>query len=290
MRGGEGEEDEIVGVGKLTWTGSGATCGCRCERSLPGGFFASDLAVSLRRRRSQMERLHVLALGGRSKSDSRVFDAINASDLAVSLRSRRFQLERPYGVAAERRCEIKDNLPPWLTKGAQRPPVVTPRGRSRLWDRPGGVAARRRSGPVFVSPCDENASDFSASLFPPFYDHGLGGSRTRNHGSGKSRSFHRLKPLNLLAHLPPNIDQHRPSGGEVRDVWPRGHCHPFCLLDRPVLVSASVSISGVSSWSLRGFLVLLGSVWSDHLGILLLLCFGTAGDVFLPFYLRSGSR
>ncbi|KAL0760620.1 hypothetical protein Bca101_076770 [Brassica carinata] len=32
------------------------------------------------------------------------------------------------------------------TKGAQRPPVVTPRGRSRLRERPGGVAARRRSG------------------------------------------------------------------------------------------------------------------------------------------------
>ena len=50
------------------------------------------------------------------------------------------------------------------TKGAQRPPVVAPRGRSRLRERPGGVAARRRSGPVFVSPSDENASDFSERL------------------------------------------------------------------------------------------------------------------------------
>ncbi|KAF3500963.1 hypothetical protein F2Q69_00041250 [Brassica cretica] len=47
-----------------------------------------------------MEPLHVLALGGRSESDSRVSDAINASYLAVSLRSRRSQLERAYGVAA----------------------------------------------------------------------------------------------------------------------------------------------------------------------------------------------
>ncbi|KAF2543170.1 hypothetical protein F2Q68_00030612 [Brassica cretica] len=52
------------------------------------------------------------------------------------------------------------------TIGAQRPPVVTPRGRSRLRKRPGGVAARRRSGPVFVSPSDESASDFSASICP----------------------------------------------------------------------------------------------------------------------------
>ncbi|KAF3585418.1 hypothetical protein F2Q69_00030212 [Brassica cretica] len=77
---------------------------------------------------------------------------------------------------------------------------------------------------------------------------------------------------------------------EVRHVWPHGHRHPFCLLDRPVLVYAPVSISGVPSWSLRGFLISLGSVWSDRLGILLLLRFGTAGDVFLPFDLRPGSR
>ncbi|KAF3565812.1 hypothetical protein DY000_02012944 [Brassica cretica] len=50
------------------------------------------------------------------------------------------------------------------TIGVQRPPVVAPRGRSRLRERPGGVAARRRSGRVFVSPSDENARDFSASL------------------------------------------------------------------------------------------------------------------------------
>ena len=53
-----------------------------------------------------MERLHVLALGGRFESDSRVSDAINASDIAVSLRPRRFQLEQPHGVAAERHYEV----------------------------------------------------------------------------------------------------------------------------------------------------------------------------------------
>ena len=37
------------------------------------------------------------------------------------------------------------------TEGAQRPPVVAPRGRSRLRERPGGVAARRRSGSLFAS-------------------------------------------------------------------------------------------------------------------------------------------
>ncbi|KAF3489900.1 hypothetical protein F2Q69_00055313 [Brassica cretica] len=71
------------------------------------------------------------------------------------------------------------------TKGAQRPPVVVPRGRSRLQERPGGVAARRRSGSLsclramktratsprhsgkvaLVPPSDENTSDFSASLW-----------------------------------------------------------------------------------------------------------------------------
>ncbi|KAF2567754.1 hypothetical protein F2Q68_00024592 [Brassica cretica] len=43
------------------------------------------------------------------------------------------------------------------TEGAQRPPVVAPRGRSRLRERPGGVAARRRSGSLF-------ASDLAVSL------------------------------------------------------------------------------------------------------------------------------
>ena len=60
-------------------------------------------------------------------------------------------------------------------------------------------------------------------------------------------SFHPLRPLDLLAHLPQNIDQLWPLDGEVRDVWPRGHCHPFCLLDRPVLVPAPISIFGVPS-------------------------------------------
>ncbi|KAF2597920.1 hypothetical protein F2Q68_00008951 [Brassica cretica] len=85
------------------------------------------------------------------------------------------------------------------TKGAQRPPVVAPRGRSRsrLRERPAGVAARRRSGSLFASylavslrsrrsqlkrpygvaaerhckvalvpPSDENASDIGVSLWP----------------------------------------------------------------------------------------------------------------------------
>ncbi|KAF3561989.1 hypothetical protein DY000_02012169 [Brassica cretica] len=43
------------------------------------------------------------------------------------------------------------------TGGAQRPPVVALRGRSRLQERPGGVAARRRSGSLF-------ASDLAVSL------------------------------------------------------------------------------------------------------------------------------
>ncbi|KAF3517805.1 hypothetical protein DY000_02062944 [Brassica cretica] len=37
------------------------------------------------------------------------------------------------------------------TQGAQRPPVVIPGGRSRLRERPGGVAAKRRSGSLFAS-------------------------------------------------------------------------------------------------------------------------------------------
>ncbi|KAF3555585.1 hypothetical protein F2Q69_00014606 [Brassica cretica] len=43
------------------------------------------------------------------------------------------------------------------TEGAQRPPIVALRGHSRLWERPGGVAARRRSGSLF-------ASDLAVSL------------------------------------------------------------------------------------------------------------------------------
>ncbi|KAF3537660.1 hypothetical protein F2Q69_00025091 [Brassica cretica] len=37
------------------------------------------------------------------------------------------------------------------TESAQRPSVVALRGRSRLRERPGGVAARRRSGSLFAS-------------------------------------------------------------------------------------------------------------------------------------------
>ncbi|KAF3602577.1 hypothetical protein F2Q69_00035421 [Brassica cretica] len=42
------------------------------------------------------------------------------------------------------------------SEGAQRPPVVAPRGRSRVRERPGGVAARRRSGPLFASDLAES--------------------------------------------------------------------------------------------------------------------------------------
>ncbi|KAF2599487.1 hypothetical protein F2Q68_00011696 [Brassica cretica] len=72
------------------------------------------------------------------------------------------------------------------TKGAQRPPVVAPRGHSRLRERLVGVAARgrsrslpcpramktratspRRSGKVALVPPDaENASDIGVSLWP----------------------------------------------------------------------------------------------------------------------------
>ena len=72
--------------------------------------------------------------------------------------------------------------------------------------------------------------------------------------------FHLLRPLDLLAHLPQIIDPLWPSDRDVTDVWPPGHCHPFCPLDRPVLLSTPVSIPGVPGWPLRGFLVSLGSV------------------------------
>nr|VDD00039.1 unnamed protein product [Brassica oleracea] len=97
-----------------------------------------------------------------------------------------------------------------------RPPVVAPRGRSRLRERPGGVAARRRSGSLFASylvvslrsrhsqlerpygvaaerrckvalvpPSDENASDIGVSLWP---SHSEGVSQ-RLHGVALVRSF-----------------------------------------------------------------------------------------------------
>ncbi|KAF2567599.1 hypothetical protein F2Q70_00001798 [Brassica cretica] len=89
-----------------------------------------------------MERLRVFALGGRSESDSRVSDAINASDLAVSLRSRRSQLERPYGVAAERRCEV--DFVPKNRENASDLAVSLRRRRSQL-ERPFTLADDPRS-------------------------------------------------------------------------------------------------------------------------------------------------
>ncbi|KAF3560340.1 hypothetical protein F2Q69_00012966 [Brassica cretica] len=57
----------------------------------------------------------------------------------------------------------------------------------------------------------------------------------------------------------------------MRDVWPRGHCHPLCLLDRPVLISAPTSVSGIPGWSWRGFLVSFGSGQGVFHGLALLL-------------------
>ncbi|KAF3587949.1 hypothetical protein F2Q69_00028863 [Brassica cretica] len=76
---------------------------------------------------------------------------------------------------------------------------------------------------------------------------------------------------------------------DVRNVRPRGHCHPFCLLDPSVLVPAPVSAPGILCWSWRGSLVSLVLVWPDHLGILLLLHVSTTCDNFFPFYLCPGS-
>ncbi|KAF3537192.1 hypothetical protein F2Q69_00020418 [Brassica cretica] len=67
-------------------------------------------------------------------------------------------------ATSERRSGMCVTATSWRRSGTQRPRIVAPRGRSRLRERPGGVAARRRPGPVFVSPSDENASDFSALL------------------------------------------------------------------------------------------------------------------------------
>ncbi|WZZ50641.1 hypothetical protein YC2023_050748 [Brassica napus] len=50
--------------------------------------------------------------------------------------------------------------------GAHRPPVVSPRGRSRLRERPQWVALRGRSGSIVLSSRDRNASDLGVSLWP----------------------------------------------------------------------------------------------------------------------------
>ncbi|KAF3529107.1 hypothetical protein DY000_02040760 [Brassica cretica] len=101
----------------------------------------------------------------------------------------------------------------------------------------------------------------------------------RHFGRARDRAEHAFgRCVTILLELLSNDSRFFRKDGEVRDVWPRGHCHPFCILDWPVLVPAPVSIPGVPSWSLRGFLVSLCSVWSDRLRILLLLLFGTAGD------------
>ncbi|KAG5377313.1 hypothetical protein IGI04_041909 [Brassica rapa subsp. trilocularis] len=50
-------------------------------------------------------------------------------------------------------------------QNTERPQPVAPTSRSRLRERPRCVAARGRSGLVLASPGDENASDFSLSLW-----------------------------------------------------------------------------------------------------------------------------
>ncbi|KAG5400762.1 hypothetical protein IGI04_015369 [Brassica rapa subsp. trilocularis] len=50
-------------------------------------------------------------------------------------------------------------------QNTERPQPVAPTSRSRLRERPRCVAARGRSGLVLTSPGDENASDFSLSLW-----------------------------------------------------------------------------------------------------------------------------
>ncbi|KAF3487266.1 hypothetical protein F2Q69_00053530 [Brassica cretica] len=95
------------------------------------------------------------------------------------------------------------------TEGAQRPPVVALRGRSRLRERPGGVAARRRSGSLFASdltvslrsrrsqlerpygqvalvpPSDGDASDIGVSLWP-------------SHSERVSQRLHGVAPVRSL--------------------------------------------------------------------------------------------
>ncbi|KAF2597943.1 hypothetical protein F2Q68_00011860 [Brassica cretica] len=67
----------------------------------------------------------------------------------------------PRNIPRNRSSEYSEgNVPRYIPReqflGAQRPPVVAPRGRSRLRERPGGVAARRRSGSLFASDLAES--------------------------------------------------------------------------------------------------------------------------------------
>ncbi|KAF3609391.1 hypothetical protein DY000_02050630 [Brassica cretica] len=97
------------------------------------------------------------------------------------------------------------------TIGAHRPPVVAPRGRSRLRERPGGVAARRRSGPVFVSPSDENASDFSTSLWSERLDGVAPGSRSQR----SARAMIIFAPLSSSKYT--QMSQRTPCGTPIPD-------------------------------------------------------------------------
>ncbi|KAG5383246.1 hypothetical protein IGI04_034716 [Brassica rapa subsp. trilocularis] len=126
----------------------------------PGDENASDFSLSLWYGRSELrERLQHVALEGRS--------------------------ERPHAVAPRGRSGsarpkitlitsfLAPNAPKCLQKlhvfeqkqNTERPQPVAPTSRSRLRERPRCVAARGRSGLVLASPGDENASDFSLSLW-----------------------------------------------------------------------------------------------------------------------------
>lgn len=44
------------------------------------------------------------------------------------------------------------------------------------------------------------------------------------------RCLHLLRPLNLLTHLPQDVDWFQPGYGELGDFWPHGYGHPFQLV------------------------------------------------------------
>ncbi|KAF3533141.1 hypothetical protein DY000_02040030 [Brassica cretica] len=124
-------------------------------RRRSGSPFASDLAVSLRSRRSGSlwpsrservsQRLHGVAPVRSLPRTARPMITFITS----------FELQMRPNVSKNfmwplSRNEFKQ------TEGVQRPQVVAPRGRSRIREQPGGVAARRRSGSLFASDLAES--------------------------------------------------------------------------------------------------------------------------------------